>query len=638
MLTRMRKGVKSLTAKVLMVLLVASFAVWGIGDIFSFRLDARVAKVGDTEVSAERFANALTRQQSRLSREYGRAVSLEELRQSGIAGSVLSGLVRDAAFEEEMGALGLSAPDAAVADAIREHPAFQGPGGQFSGQFYLLSLQQQGMTASEFEALTRTLLAQDILLETARAGAVPPPGVAERIATYRGEMRGVNLLRLGLDMAPEPGEPGADGLRAFYDANQAMFTEPERRWGEYLHVDADRLLEELTPDEAALRAAYEEFRPLYTVEERRTVDQITYPDRDAAEAAAGRLLAGDASFETLAGERGLAAGDMALGEVDRDDLPAAAAGLVFGESEPGIVGPVELPAGFALYRVREITPGGTQPFEEVRDRIAEQLARDALLSRAAEIANEIEELRAGGLTMQEIAERTGARHGSFEGLARDGSLAGGGETEGLLSRRAFIQEVFEALDVEERDLVETDDGGYFVVMVRRIEPSEVKPLAEVRERAVAAWREAERVTALEEKAAQIAGRLGVEASIWDAGAELGVPVLPLTPFTRLDAPDALPPALVDKVFRAGSGEGVFAPAADGSGVVVAQVASIALPAPERIESESARIGDVLANSLQSDLGEFFARAVVARHEPRIEPGVVEEVFTQLGGGARQAGQ
>lgn len=631
MLKEMRKGVRSMTAKVLIALLVVSFAIWGIGDIFTLRLDSRVAKVGDTEVSAETFADALARQQSRLSREAGQIVSFEELRQSGVASAVLNGLIRDAAFAEELKALGLSAPDAKVADAIRQHPAFQGPGGQFSAQFYQLSLQQQGMSVPEFEALTRTLLAQDILMETVRAGAVPPPGVAQRIAVYRGEARGVNVLTLTLDMAPDPGTPDEAALSAFYEANQERFRLPERRWGEYLQIDPERLIAGLTPAEDELRAAYEAERDRYTVEERRVIDQLTFPDRAAAEAALAQLASGEVQFEAIAEQQGMKAEDTDLGEVAHGDLPEAAAGLVFGTAEPGIVGPVELPAGFAVYRVRQITPGGIRPFETVRDELAERLARDAALREAPEIANRVEELRAAGKTMAEIAAETGAVHGTIEGLAEDGSLASGDKAEGLPADPAFIKEVFAALDAEERDLVETGDGGYFLVMVNRTEPSRVPALDEIRDRVTEAWRDAERLKALEAQAAELVDRLGKNASIWEVGDELGVAVLPLAPFTRLNPPAALPSALIDRIFRAKNAEGAFAAAPEGDRVVVAQVASITVPQPEQIETQSRQIDEALSRSLSRDMAEFFARAIVARYEPRIEPGVVEEVFNRLGG-------
>ena len=128
MLHFLRRGVKSLPAKILIGLLVASFAVWGIGDIFSFRLDSRVAQVGNTEIPAARFADALRREQSRISQQAGQLVSYDTMRSAGIDQRILGGLVRDAAFSEELTGLGISAPDKAVADAIRSNPTFQGPG------------------------------------------------------------------------------------------------------------------------------------------------------------------------------------------------------------------------------------------------------------------------------------------------------------------------------------------------------------------------------------------------------------------------------------------------------------------------------------------------------------------------------
>ena len=144
-----------------------------------------------------------------------------------------------------------------MADAIRANPSFQGLGGQFSQPQYLLFLAQQGFSAAGFEELTRTVLSQQVLAETAEAAILPAPGTGARIAAYRGESRGVTMLSLTLGMAPDPGPPDEGALRAFYEANAPMFTEPERRWGEYLHSDSARLRAAPPPAEATPRAAHQ---------------------------------------------------------------------------------------------------------------------------------------------------------------------------------------------------------------------------------------------------------------------------------------------------------------------------------------------------------------------------------------------
>jgi peptidyl-prolyl cis-trans isomerase D len=635
MLHFLRKGVKSLPAKILIGLLVASFAVWGVGDIFSFRLDSRVAKVGDTEVPAARFANVLSREQSRLSQQAGQLVSYDMMRAAGIDQRVLGGLIRDAAFEEELSGLGISAPDEAIADAIRSNPTFQGPGGQFAPQAYSLLLAQQGFSAAEFEALTRTVLTQQVLTETAEAGITPPPGAGARLAAYQGENRVVSILTLDLETAPDPGTPDEGALRLFYEANEPMFTEPERRWGQYLHIDAEKLRADLVPDEATLRADYDANLSAYTVEESRVIDQVAITTREAAEAAMANLLSGDLNFESLGEKFGLGAGDLSLGRVTRSDLPEAAADLVFEESDAGIIGPVQLPAGFAIFRIREISAGGSAPFEDVREAIGRRLANDLMLARAPEIANQIDELRAEGLSLAEISSRIGADGGvtlgAFEGLSRDASLTGGTDAEGIAASPAFVSEAYEALDAEERDLVETPDGGYLLIMVKRIEPSALQTLDQVRDRAVTAWQSAERLEAIEAKGAELAARLGDDASIWDIGEELGLAAVPQGPFTRMNPPATISSTLVEKIFSAATGGGASAATDDGTQVIVAQVSNITPLGPEAMATTSAGIDQAFADSLKSDVAEYFARAVIARHDPQIEPGVIDEVFRRLGG-------
>ena len=642
MLNFLRKGVKSLPAKILIGLLVASFAAWGIGDIFTVRLDTRVAQVGDTEVPAGSLRNALIREQSRISRQAGQLVSFDMMRATGLDRRILGGLIRDAAFDEELASLGISAPDEAVAEAIQSNPTFQGPGGRFSAQAYSLLLSQQGFSAAEFEALTRTLLTQQLLIETAEAAMLPPPGAGARIAAYQGESRAVNALTLTLEMAPDPGTPDEGALRAFYEANETLFTEPERRWGEYLHVDAAKLLAELTPDEATVRAAYEANLDTYSVEESRTIDQITIPNRQAADDAMAQLISGAVTFESLGAEFGLEADDLSLGRVTRGDLPEAAAALVFDEENPGIIGPVELPAGFAVYRIREIMEGGAAPFEDMRDQIARRFAQDEVVARAPEIANAIDEQRAEGMSMQETVARTwegaadstgigsGVTHGTFLGLARDASLPEGGAADGVQTSAPFISEVFTALDAEERDLVELPDGGYLLVMVDRIEPTALRPLDEVRDRAIAAWQTAERLKAIEAQGMELAARMGDDASIWDIGEELSMVALPLGPFTRMTPPPALPGALIEKIFATETAAGASAPSDDGSHVVVVQVSGITALGPKAMATNSAGIDRMLANSLKTDMAEYFARAVEARHDAQIDPGVIDAVFTGLG--------
>lgn len=631
MLNTLRHAAKSWVAKVLILLLIASFAVWGIGDMFSFRLDDSVAEVGDTSVSANRFANALRREQSRLSQQAGELVGFPVIQQLGIDRRVLAGLVRDAAFAEELDRLGLAAPDKAVAKAIREEPAFQGPGGSFSDQAYRLLLAQQGMSPGEFEAFTRQVVAREILTGAVGGVISQPPGAATRIAAYRGETRDIAQLALPLELADAPEPPDEDALRAFYEAAPERYTQPERRTGRYIHIDLAALADRLAPDEEAIAAAYETQKDAFAARPTRTIDRIAFASEEEARVAAELIEQGKSTFEEIAAQRG-ATEDMDLGTVGPDDLPEVTSGPVFAATETGVIGPVPTPLGSALIRIREVTEGGVRPLAEVRDRIAARLASDAALQRAPEIANLIEEGRAAGKSLEEIAGEVDLPLGSFDGLARDGSLAAGGSASGFVASDGFEQEVFEAFAQEERDIIETPEGGYLLVMVDRIAESALPPFEEVRDQVLEDWTADARLTALEERAAELTARLeDGETTIEALAGELELAASSFNGVDRFRDDAQLPGPLVEKLFSAEKGGAAFARAADGSGVVLAQVTAVRPLPPERLGAEASNIEEVLQQSLSFDMLEYFGRALEREHGAVVDQNVLGEVYRLVSG-------
>ncbi|MBK0398811.1 SurA N-terminal domain-containing protein [Limibaculum sp. M0105] len=643
MLHLLRRGAKSWIAKLLIALLVLSFAVWGIGDIFSFRGGTAVATAGEEEVTADEFADALARAQARLSQEAGRAVSYSDMRALGIDRRVLASLVRDATLRAELARLGIAAPDRAVADEIRQNPAFLGPAGNFSDTAYRMLLAQQRMSPAEFERLTRALIGQELVTEAVSGTDATAPGLAVRITAWRGETRNLQLLTLDPRLADDPGMPDDAALAAFFEAEAERFREPDRRFGRYLHVDVAKLAEDeaakLTDDE--LQAAYESERDLHVTEPTRTVDQIIFPSLAEAEAAAARLALGEVDFDGLAAEMDQAGDGLSLGVLQPGDLPEGPDTAVFALEAPGVTGAVETPLGGAILRVTEVTEGGAVPFEDIRDEIAERLATENAVIRAPEVANEIEELRAAGKTLAEIAAEMGGQVALVEiaGIAPDGTLPGGDRAGGALAVSEALAEVTDALDAEERDIIELPDGGYFLAYVERVEPSHIPELDGIRDRVVEAWRQEQIMASLEERAAQIAAGIarGTGATLATTAAGMGRTASETGFFLRDAPPASLPDALVQPVFEADKGAVLTARLPDGEGVVLAEVIAITQMAPEALEQMSQQIEQALAQSLEADRVEYFARALESTHQVAYYPQAIESTISAISGGAGSGG-
>ncbi|MEM7670485.1 MAG: SurA N-terminal domain-containing protein, partial [Pseudomonadota bacterium] len=626
-----RRGVKTWVAKALLGLLILSFAVWGIGgEIFSFSFSTPVARVGDTKVTAEEYSRALQREQNRLAQQAGEAVSLETMRQLEIDERILSGLMRDAAFDEELAGIGVRVPDTAALQAIAGQPEFQNPDGSLARTTVELYMNQLGMTEAQFIDLNRRLIGQNLLSAPAIAATSAPPGMAARLATYQGETRRVETTVLPLSLAADPGTPIDAELANFYDANPERYTEPERRSGKYLSVDINALIESAQPTEDDVRATYDAEAATFTAEPAREINQMSFPDMIEAEAAVARIRSGETTFEDLAAERGEDLASLYLGWVTDGDVPSATADAIFGTEDPGILDPVQLPVGTVLIQVRDVRLGGVIPYEEIKDQIALRLAQDTAYTRSPDLANQIEELRAGGAALDEIAREVELPLETFDRLGADGSLPDGGATD-LLLTSDFLQEAFEAFEGEERQIIETADGGFLLILIDEIDDGGLQSLEAVRDRVLVDWQNDRRLRELETRATKMTGQIDGDATLAALSGALGLEVSEHAPFTRETGPTLLPQAIVDAAFAQTSDTGVLARLDDGSGVMVGEITgSVQLP-PELAQETSAQLDELIVQTIRGDAREYLARAITARHETGTDPVAIDEVFTYLTG-------
>lgn len=629
MLHMIRRGVKSIFAQILLGLLVISFAIWGIGDIFVGGSDGAVATVGDTDVSANRYADSLVRLQRTLSQQRRQAVSLAELRQSGIADAALAGLLRDAAMREELDRLGIAVPASAVREAIVRNPAFQDGQGGFSQFLYQSRLNEAGYSPQAFEAATRESLATQLLGGVAAPVVAAPPGAAEAIAAYRGESRTVDFVRLTPDMAPDPGAPDDATLAAYFAANAQAFVEPERRSGVYLHTDLARIAEETVPTDAEVRAEYDAHKDRYSREPAREVEQLVFPDMTAAEAAAERIESGAASFAEIAAEQNVSVDELSLGRVTRADLPPVTADAVFATEETGLAGPVEGPFGAMLLNVTAVEPGGVAPFDEIAPRVREQLAQLRARDLVVQKANAIDDLRAGGTALAEIAGQVpGVELVRFQGLDAQGHAAVGAPPP-LAADPAFIAELDAAMDGEERDLIQLSDGSYALVLVEAIVDSHTPELSEIREQVAEAWAEEQRVLALEARATELAGRIAGEG-LATVAEEEGLDAPQSLGFTRESVPEELTPALADAVFAAGPGDPVTGRRAGGDAVLLGVVSAVVPLAGAELATRTAAIDAALLESLERDQLDYFGRALEQVYGATVNQEMIVSVFDRIG--------
>ena len=576
-----------------------------------------IGSVGDTDIDLRDYARTLNREISAFSAQIGQPVSFSQAQSLGIDKSVLARVISSTALDHEAKKIGLSVGDEEVRRRILAIDAFTGLDGSFDRDTYALTLRQEGLSEPEFEAKLRDEAGRTILQGAALGGTDAPDTLVDRIAGWLTETRSFTVAELIASDLPEPlPEPDEEVLKAYYDTHPENFTRPEVRRISYVWLSPEMLADEVELDEEALRAAYQERIDEYVTPERRLVERLVYPDEETASAAKARYDAGEATFEELAEERGLSLTDIDLGEVTETQLGDAGE-EIFALDEPGVVGPLTTDIGPALFAMNGVLEAREVTFEEAR----EDLSTEAALDRARRIISErsegIEDLLAGGATLEEVADEEGLEFGQLE-MAPD-------TDEGIAAYTGFREAATDVTEADFPTLAALDDGGVFALRLDGIDPPALKPFDEVRDVVTAGWTEAETVLRLKEMGDEIAGRIKAGEDI----TATGLVTTRYDEFGRNGHIDGAPAALVEQVFQL---EGGGVAVVEGQDVVyIAALADVHEADRDGAEFKATReaIAAQVGQSLAQDMFQLYTQAISNEAGIRLDQTAVNAVHAQM---------
>lgn len=368
MLQNLRNVGKTRTGKVvagvLFALLIASFAVWGIGDIFRGGATTTVVRVGETEIQAQTVRDIYTRQLRQLSARLGQPLTAAEARAFGIDQQVLGQIVTEAVLNERARDLGIRAGETLVARSIVEDPAFQA-GGTFDPNAFRRFLSLAGMSEPMFVAEQARDLERRAIVEAVGAGLAAPIAAEEAFHRYDQERRTADVLVLPESLAGEIAAPDEAALESFFAERRSQWRAPEYRAADALAISPAAIADPQAVSEEAVRARYQDVAETrFGTAERRAIQRLPFPNVEEAEAAAARIESGETTFEALAEERAVADDVLNLGALTRSEvLDPAVAEAAFALAENEVSAPVAGRFGASLVRVTDIQPAAVQPLD-----------------------------------------------------------------------------------------------------------------------------------------------------------------------------------------------------------------------------------------------------------------------------------
>ena len=585
-----------------MGLLAASFAIWGINDIFKGFGRSTVAKVGGTEIPIEQFRRTYNDRLQQLSRQIGRPIAPEQAKALGIDRSVLLGMIADAGLDQRARQMRLALPDDEIVRRITEDPAFRSATGKFDRGRFEQFLRGVGLSEQRVIAEQRQLMLRRQIVELIDGNVPVPKAWLEVVNEFQNQERSIEYVTFGAAQAGDIPAPTAEELSKYFEARKILFRAPEYRKIEVVAVTPEELGRWMEISEADIKTAFDEHRSHYVTPERRHVEQIVFPTMPDAEAAEARIKDG-LSFATLAAERGLKDTDIDLGTVTKAEIiDPAVANAAFALKDGEVSAPIQGRFGAVLATVLKIEPEEAKTLAEVTPQIRKDIVTERAKAEVRSLHEKIEDERAGGATLAQAAEKLKLPVLTFD-VDRSGRDPGG-KVVNFPHAGSVVPAAFNSDVGVDNDPLEAD-GGYVWYNVAGITPSRDRTLDEVKDQVEARWRTDEIASRLKTKSADLLDKLKAGTPFDSVASAVGLKVQTADKLKRGKPGGGVSPAVVTAVFRTAKDAFGSAEGDQPTDWIVFRVTDITTPKFDAASADAKRIEDVLKRQESEEIFEQY---------------------------------
>ncbi|HTL64703.1 MAG TPA: SurA N-terminal domain-containing protein [Pseudolabrys sp.] len=622
---------KAVMAAVMGVIAI-SFAIWGIGDIFRGFGRNAVATIGGTEISIEQFRQFYNERLQQLGRQAGRPITPDEARARGLDRQLLAQLIAETTVDEQAKQLRLGIDNAEIAKRITADPSFRGANGQFDRQRFEQIIRQAGFSESRFiEEQRRSMLRRQLAQSITGDLKVPATALAV-LNQYQNEKRQIEYVALGAAQAGDVPAPTPEVLNKYFDERKTLFRAPEYRNITLLSLASSDLAKPDAVTDADAKAYFEQHKNSYGKPEKREVRQIVFQKPEEAADARERITKG-AKFDDIAKERQLKQSDTDLGMVEKSDIiDSAVADAAFSLKPGETSAPVKGRFGTVLLQVGKIEPGEEKTYEQVAAQIKREIAESRAKSEVGNLRDKIEDERAAGSTLAEVAKKLGLKSVSIEAVDRSGRAPDGKPVAALPQSANVINAAFASDVGVDNDPLQLPGGGYLYYDVTGVTPSRERPLEEVKDQVTARWRDDEIAKRLQAKADDLVGKLKAGTSFAQAASEAGLNVQTAKDLQRGKSGGFIPAKTIEAVFRTPKGTPASAEGGKETERFVFRVTDVVDPPFEAGTPQGQAITTTLQNSYTDDLvGEYIAR-LENDFGVTVNPAALNQV---VGGGSQQ---
>ena len=407
MLDIVRNLVSSIFGKILLGLMVLSFALWGVGDILSSGNSKLAAKVGSQKISLEEFYNKFGRKIQELNLSTGSQMTIQEAHNQNIDKFIINDLVYEKMILEFANKNKIYITDNILKKTIKSLPQFIGTDGKFSEQLYKNSIKRNFSSEEEFLNELTFVYINSLLFENFKSGNVTNQKIIDMLYEYEGQERNIEYFIFGNENILV--KTSESELDKYYNENKSRYLTEEKRTIEYLTFNLNdyKKLTSISSDDVL--KYYTENKNMFFEEEKRSIELARFANEDEAKNFYEIwLLNNSKKIEEYTQENKITVSE--IDDLTKESFETNVTNEIFKLEKNSISSPIKIgDAGFYVVKVINISPEIQKKFETVKQDIVEEMSYNEAYDLYDQALNFADELLLSGYELDDVAENLDLR-------------------------------------------------------------------------------------------------------------------------------------------------------------------------------------------------------------------------------------
>ena len=554
MLNSLRKGATTWVAKILIGLLILSFAVWGVQGLIQTQGQTQLAKVGDIEIDRQDYERLLPTVVKEWNARLKQRLSREQLKAFEIPEQVKYRLINQAIVDNHAKQLELGISDEAIGETIKEDKQFQDQAGNFNKELLKQVLRSERISEQRyFDSQRNSALRTQVTALFTQQKRLPKV-LIDSLYHHREDKVEVEYFAIpGKDLKKAP-EPTDEQLKEFYELTKNSYRAPEFRKVALFSLSLEELKKKAPLSEEEIKSTFEARKKRFNSPENRIFSQLTFETMEKA-LEAHKALNDGKKFDEVAKEFSKGKKADTVGPVTQ---PAMAdpklAKAIFDVKEGEYTAPVEGTFAITIAKVTKVQAAVNKTLKDLRPDIEGYLREVYARKEIRKLFDQIEDLRASGMSIADVAKEMKGKAIIIDAISARNQGKDGKAVKDVPASKNLVKSIYASAIGDDTVSVRHADGGFIWFDVLEIIPTRIKPLEEVKKEVTAAWLTKENNKIGSKYAAEIEKQILDGKSFIDMAKELSAKIVTIDLLGRGSAKEDVGASFTNRLFAVKSGD------------------------------------------------------------------------------------